>query len=110
MSRSTALLLSLCLSMPLAATAAAPVLVIHGGAGVERKDLTPAEEKAARAALRQALLHGHQALAAGKPALDAVTAAITVLEDDPTFNAGKGAVFTHDGRNELDASLMDGAR
>jgi len=109
MSRSTALLLSLCLSMPLAATAAAPVLVIHGGAGVERKDLTPAEEKAARAALRQALLRGHQALAAGKPALDAVTAAITVLEDDPTFNAGKGAVFTHDGRNELDASLMDGA-
>lgn len=109
MSRSTALLLSLCLSMPLAATAAAPVLVIHGGAGVERQDLTPAEEKAARAALRQALLRGHQALAAGKPALDAVTAAITVLEDDPTFNAGKGAVFTHDGRNELDASLMDGA-
>lgn len=109
MFRSTALLLSLCLSMPLAATAAAPVLVIHGGAGVERKDLTPAEEKAARAALRQALLSGHQALAAGKPALDAVTAAITVLEDDPTFNAGKGAVFTHDGRNELDASLMDGA-
>jgi len=109
MSRPTALLLSLCLSIPLVATAAAPVLVIHGGAGVERKDLTPAEEKAARAALRQALVSGHQALAAGKPALEAVTAAITVLEDDPTFNAGKGAVFTHDGRNELDASLMDGA-
>jgi len=109
MSRSTALLLSLCLTMPLVATAAVPVLVIHGGAGVERKDLTPAEEKAARAALRQALLSGHQALSAGKPALEAVTAAITVLEDDPTFNAGKGAVFTHDGRNELDASLMDGA-
>ena len=46
---------------------------------------------------------------AGKPAMDAVTAAITVLEDDPNFNAGKGAVFTHDGRNELDASVMDGA-
>jgi len=111
MSRSSALLLSLCLSIPLAASAAAaePVLVIHGGAGVERKDLSPAEESAARAALRQALLKGHAALAAGKPALEAVTAAITVLEDDPTFNAGKGAVFTHDGRNELDASLMDGA-
>jgi len=112
MSRSSTLLLSLYLSIPLAASAAAaePVLVIHGGAGVERKDLSPAEESAARAALRQALLKGHAALAAGKPALEAVTAAITVLEDDPTFNAGKGAVFTHDGRNELDASLMDGAR
>jgi beta-aspartyl-peptidase (threonine type) len=111
MSRSSALLLSLCLSIPLAASAAAaePVLVIHGGAGVERRNLSPAEENAARAALRQALLRGHAALTAGKPALEAVTAAITVLEDDPTFNAGKGAVFTHDGRNELDASLMDGA-
>ncbi|MCW6028947.1 isoaspartyl peptidase/L-asparaginase [Stenotrophomonas sp. SRS1] len=111
MSRSSALLLSLCLSIPLAASAAAaePVLVIHGGAGVERKDLSPAEESAARAALRQALVKGHAVLTAGKPALEAVTAAITVLEDDPTFNAGKGAVFTHDGRNELDASLMDGA-
>ncbi len=48
-------------------------------------------------------------LAAGKRATDAVTAAITVLEDDPLFNAGKGAVFTHDGRNELDASIMDGS-
>ncbi|MBU2047502.1 isoaspartyl peptidase/L-asparaginase family protein [Stenotrophomonas rhizophila] len=109
MSRSAVVVLSLCLSLPLAATAAEPVLVIHGGAGVERGDLSPAEEKAARAALQQALLKGHAALAAGKPALEAVTAAITVLEDDPTFNAGKGAVFTHDGRNELDASLMDGA-
>jgi len=111
MSRSSALLLSLCLSIPLAASAAAaePVLVIHGGAGVERRNLSPAEENAARAALRQALLKGHAALTAGKPALEAVAAAITVLEDDPTFNAGKGAVFTHDGRNELDASLMDGA-
>lgn len=111
MSRSSALLLSLCLSIPLAASAAAaePVLVIHGGAGVERKDLSPAEESAARAALRQALVKGHAVLTAGKSALEAVTAAITVLEDDPTFNAGRGAVFTHDGRNELDASLMDGA-
>lgn len=86
-----------------------PLLVIHGGAGVERKGLSADEEKAARAALEQALRAGHAALAAGKPALDAVTAAITVLEDDPNFNAGRGAVFTHDGHNELDASVMDGA-
>lgn len=92
-----------------AAAEVSPLLVIHGGAGVERKDFSAAEERAARAALTEALRQGHQALAAGKPALDAVTAAITVLENDPTFNAGRGAVFTHDGKNELDASLMDGA-
>ncbi len=93
-------------------TAAEPgqtVLLIHGGAGVERKDMTPAEENAARAALELALRKGHEQLKAGKPALEAVTAALSVLEDDPNFNAGKGAVFAHDGRNELDASLMDGA-
>jgi len=87
----------------------APLLVIHGGAGVERGDLTPEEESAARAALAAALRAGHARLEAGKPALDAVTAAITVLEDAPQFNAARGAVFTHDGRNELDTSLMDGA-
>lgn len=92
-----------------AAAEVSPLLVIHGGAGVERKDFSAAEERAARAALTEALRQGHQALVAGKPALDAVTAAITVLENDPTFNAGRGAVFTHDGKNELDASLMDGA-
>ena len=85
------LVLSALLSLPLlaqAAPAASPLLVIHGGAGVERKDLSPAEE-AARDALRAALLKGHAELAAGRPALAAVTAAITVLEDDPTFNAGR---------------------
>ncbi|WP_296252448.1 isoaspartyl peptidase/L-asparaginase [uncultured Stenotrophomonas sp.] len=92
-----------------AAAEVSPLLVIHGGAGVERKDFSAAEERAARAVLTEALRQGHQALVAGKPALDAVTAAITVLENDPTFNAGRGAVFTHDGKNELDASLMDGA-
>ena len=92
-----------------AAAEVSPLLVIHGGAGVERKDFSAAEERAARVALTEALRQGHQALAAGKPALDAVTAAITVLENDPTFNAGRGAVFTHDGKNELDSSLMDGA-
>jgi beta-aspartyl-peptidase (threonine type) len=87
----------------------ATVLVIHGGAGLERKDVSRDDEVAIRAALTLALRNGHAQLVAGKPALEAVTAAITVLEDDPLFNAGKGAVFTHDGRNELDASLMDGA-
>lgn len=86
-----------------------PLLVVHGGAGVERRDLSGEEERAARAALAEALRRGHAELMAGKPALDAVTAAITVLEDDPAFNAGRGAVFTHDGKNELDSALMDGA-
>lgn len=84
-------------------------LAIHGGAGVERRDMTPEDERDAKAALELALRQGYEQLKAGKPALDAVTAAIAVLEDDPHFNAGRGAVFTHDGRNELDASIMDGA-
>ena len=111
MKLTSAVLLGLASLSSGAATAAevSPLLVIHGGAGVERKDFSAAEERAARAALTEALRQGHQALVAGKPALDAVTAAITVLENDPTFNAGRGAVFTHDGKNELDASLMDGA-
>ena len=86
-----------------------PTLVIHGGAGVEPGDLTAEEEVAARAALEQALRVGHEALQAGASSVDAVQAAITVLEDAPQFNAGRGAVFTHDGRNELDTSLMDGS-
>ena len=110
MKLTSAVLLGLASLSPGAAIAAtSPLLVIHGGAGVERGDLSPEEMRAARTALEAALRKGHEALAAGRPAMDAVTAAITVLEDDPTFNAGRGAVFTHDGRNELDASLMDGA-
>src|SRR5262249_21163612 len=89
--------------------AATPVLVIHGGAGVVAKDVTPDREKALRAGLQRALEAGYAELKSGKPALDAVTAAIIVLEDDPLFNAGKGAVFNHDGKNELDASIMDGS-
>ena len=84
------------------------MLAIHGGAGVERRDMTPEDEHDARAALELALRRGHAELKSGKSAIDAVTAAITVLEDDPHFNAGRGAVFTHDGRNELDTSIMDG--
>ena len=86
-----------------------PLLVLHGGAGVERGDLSPGEEAAVRDALARALRAGHARLEDGGLALDAVTAAIAVLEDAPQFNAGRGAVFTHDGRNELDASIMDGA-
>ena len=85
------------------------VLVIHGGAGtILKKDMTPEKEKAYRAALTQALEAGYKVLNAGRSSLDAVEAAIHVLEDNPLFNSGKGAVFTHDGRNELDASIMDG--
>ena len=87
----------------------APLLVIHGGAGVEPGDLTKEEEQAARAALEAALRAGHAKLKAGASSVDAVAATITVLEDAPQFNAGRGAVFTHDGRNELDTSIMDGA-
>ena len=88
--------------------ATTPVLVIHGGAGVIKRDMNPAKEKAVRAAMTKALEDGYAQLKAGKPAMDAVTAAITVLEDDPNFNAGRGSVFTHDGKNEMDAAVMDG--
>lgn len=85
-------------------------LAIHGGAGViERGDLTSQKEIAYRAGLNAALAAGQKVLAAGGTSLDAVEATIRVLEDDPLFNAGRGAVFTADGRNELDASIMDGA-
>ena len=85
-----------------------PVLAVHGGAGVIRSTLTPAIEAAVKADLARALAAGHAVLAADGSALDAVGAAVVVLEDSPHFNAGHGAVFTHDGRNELDASIMDG--
>jgi beta-aspartyl-peptidase (threonine type) len=85
-------------------------LAIHGGAGViQRGDLTREMEVAYRAALLIALNAGSKVLRRGGSSLDAVEAAIRVLEDDPLFNAGRGAVFTADGRNELDASIMDGA-
>ena len=85
-------------------------LAIHGGAGViERGDLTHDKEVAYRASLLAALDAGSKMLRGGRSSLDAVEAAIRVLEDDPLFNAGLGAVFTADGRNELDASIMDGS-
>jgi L-asparaginase / beta-aspartyl-peptidase len=83
--------------------------VIHGGAGVITKgSLTPEREKEYRAKLEEAVLAGYKALQDGKNGLDAVEIAIRLLEDSPLFNAGKGAVFTADGKNELDASIMDG--
>lgn len=83
---------------------------IHGGAGViERDSLTPEQDAAYRAALHRALEAGQAVLAADGSAMDAVQAAIQVMEDDPLFNAGRGAVFTAEGRNELDAAVMDGA-
>lgn len=85
------------------------VMVIHGGAGTIEKDLmTPEKEKAYTAALTEALQAGYSKISQGQPALDAVQEAINVMENSPLFNAGKGAVFTHDGKNELDASVMDG--
>ncbi len=86
------------------------VLVIHGGAGViTREGLTPEIEAQYRAELTRALQTGYAAIQQGKPSLDAVEAAIRVMEDSPLFNAGKGAVLTHEGTAELDASIMDGA-
>jgi beta-aspartyl-peptidase (threonine type) len=83
--------------------------IIHGGAGViSRGSLTPAQEAEYRRKLEEALLAGYKALQDGKTSLDAVEIAIRILEDSPLFNAGKGAVFTADGKNELDASIMDG--
>ena len=85
-------------------------LVLHGGSGViERADLTPEQDQAYRKVLTQAAEAGAAVLRKGGAALDAVEAAIHVLEDDPLFNAGRGAVFTADGRIELDAAIMDGA-
>src|SRR5688500_7627376 len=83
--------------------------VIHGGAGtIERSRMTPEREKAYRDKLSEALLAGFGVLQKGGGCLDAVVAAITLLEDSPLFNAGKGAVFTSAGTNELDSSIMDG--
>ena len=83
---------------------------IHGGAGViERDSLTPEQDAAYRAALHRALEAGSAVLASGGSALDAVQAAIEIMEDDPLFNAGRGAVFTAAGRNELDSAIMNGA-
>jgi beta-aspartyl-peptidase (threonine type) len=84
-------------------------LLIHGGAGtIERSKMTPETEREYRAGLERALAAGYEILKRGGLSLDATEAAVRVLEDDPHFNAGKGAVFTSAGTNELDAAIMDG--
>ncbi|MDR6196860.1 isoaspartyl peptidase/L-asparaginase [Siphonobacter sp. SORGH_AS_0500] len=84
-------------------------LVLHGGAGtITRQNMTPEKEKAYRETLNLALQTGYDVLKKGGTSLDAVEATIHVMEDSPLFNAGKGAVFTHEGKNELDAAVMDG--
>lgn len=84
-------------------------IAIHGGAGTMTRDhMNEAEQGEYKAALAAALDAGQAVLAGGGSALDAVEAAVVVLEDEPRFNAGRGAVFTYHGTNELDASIMDG--
>ncbi len=109
------LALSACLTVALPAAAAdgdEPMIsiAIHGGAGViSRASMTAENERAYRAGLEQALDAGYALLEKGGTSLDAVVAAVKILEDSPYFNAGKGAVFSHAGINELDAAIMDGA-
>ena len=83
-------------------------IVIHTGAGNFTIESLGGRDRAMRAAMQTALMAGHTVLAAGGSSLDAVQAAVVVLEDAPEFNAGKGAVYTHDGTHELDAAIMDG--
>jgi len=89
----------------------APVAIaIHGGSGTIRKgDFTESREQEVRETLQRAVKAGHEILASGGSSLDAVTRVITILEDSPHFNAGRGAVFNAEGKNELDASIMDGS-
>ena len=85
-------------------------IAIHGGAGtMDRERMSEAQQAEYRAALSTALDAGAAVLASGGTALDAVETAIVLLEDDPRFNAGRGAVFTYEGVNELDSSIMDGS-
>ena len=84
-------------------------LAIHAGAGVIDKNTPPEKVAEYEASLRAALALGRDHLASGGTSLDAVEKVVRFLEDDPLFNAGKGAVFTEDGRHELDAAIMDGA-
>ncbi|KUY26488.1 isoaspartyl peptidase/L-asparaginase family protein [Elizabethkingia ursingii] len=85
------------------------IAVIHGGAGtILKKDMPPELEQQYKEKLKEALYKAYEKLQQGRTAVEAVESAIVILEDSPLFNAGKGAVFTNDGRNELDASIMYG--
>ncbi len=104
-----AALLSACASVETPMAKPEWTLLIHGGAGVMRRaEMTPGMDAAYRAGLNDALEAGSKVLAGGGLAVDAVEAAVRVLEDNPSFNAGKGAVLTREGVAELDASIMDG--
>jgi len=94
----------------LSEASAAPIgIVIHGGAGtISRDSMTAAQQTAYETTLKHAVDQGYQVLAKGGSSLDAVSAAVIVLEDSPLFNAGKGAVYTFDGKHELDAAIMRG--
>lgn len=84
-------------------------IVIHGGAGtILKENMTDSLELAYKTILTQAIKTGHKILADGGTAIEAVQRTINVMENSPLFNSGKGAVFTHEGKNELDASIMDG--
>lgn len=84
-------------------------LVIHGGAGtITRESMTKEKEKAYRQKLEEALKAGYKVLEEGGTSIEAVVTAIQIMENSPLFNAGKGAVFTNDGKNEMDASIMEG--
>lgn len=104
-------MLAFAVALAVAAADPAPLaIVVHGGAGALEKGLySPEEEAAFKAKLAEALDIGYATLERGGAAVDAVESAITVLEDSPLFNAGKGAVFTRAGKNELDAAIMNGA-
>lgn len=111
MKKLLALVALVLMSQPASAEDAAPKwsFAIHGGAGtLDPAQMTPEKRAAYEADLQRALDAGSKILADGGEAMDAVKAAIVILEDSPLFNAGKGAVFTWDGTNELDASIMDG--
>lgn len=108
-----------CNNKPKETVAVAPVgedpvedfgIVIHGGAGtILEENMSDSLEAAYRAKLEEAIRTGHEILANGGTALEAVKETINVMENSPLFNAGKGAVFTNEGINSLDASIMDGA-
>jgi len=85
-------------------------IAIHGGAGtILKSNMTPELEKQYHAKMEEALKAGYQVLQSGGTSLDAIQTTIVIMEDSPLFNAGKGAVFTHQKTNELDASIMDGS-
>ena len=104
------LLLGVAVTTEAADTKPPIAIAIHGGSGtIERGEFSPEREAEVRATLEQAVRAGYELLAAGGTSLDAVTRAVTLLEDSPHFNAGRGAVFNAEGKNELDASIMEGA-